>query len=63
MIIGVSFGDSDADNWKPEGMYKLLDWKKKNKKYKHGKACYDQQKQFSPSVLSVDGMMVKDALV
>ena len=44
-------------------MDKLLAGWEKTKKDKHGQACYDQQRHFSPFFLSVDGMMGKEALV
>ena len=40
----------------------LAGWYKTNK-YKHDQACYNQMRHFSPFFLSVDGMMVKEALV
>ena len=33
------------------------------KKNKHGKHCHDQEKYFSPFVLSVDRMLGREALV
>ena len=63
VIIGVKFGDAEADSWKPVRMDKLLEgWEKINKD-KHGQACYNQGGWFSLFVLSVDGMMGKEALV
>ena len=44
-------------------MDKLLSVWEKTKKYKHGKVCYNQWSHFSPFVLSVDGVMGKEALV
>ena len=32
------------------------------KKDKHGKHCHDQQKMFSPFIISVDGMLGREAL-
>ena len=46
-----------------KGMDKLLDFWEKTNKEKHGQACYDKWKYFSLLVLSVDGMMGKEALV
>ena len=62
-IIVVRIGDADTDTWKSEGMDKMLNWRKKTKKDKHGQACYNQRKHFSPFVLSVDGTMGKELLV
>ena len=44
-------------------MDKLLAGWDKIKKDKHGQAFYNQRKNISPFVLSVDGMMGKEALV
>ena len=56
-IIDIKLGDTDADSYKYEPMVVLLArWETTNKD-KHGKHCNDQQKQFSPFVLSVDGML------
>ena len=57
------FGDADAETCKPVRMGKLLAGWEKTKKDKHGHACYDKRRNFSPLVLSVDGMMGKEALV
>ena len=62
-ITDVRFGDADADTCKPEGMDKLLDQWGKTKKDKRGHHCYDKRKHFSLFVLSVYGMMGKEALV
>ena len=62
-IIDVKFGDADADSYKYEPMAALLARWETIKKDKHGKHCHDQQKQFSPFVLSVDGMLGREALV
>ena len=44
-------------------MDKLLDHWEGEKKDKHGNHCHKQQKHFSPFVLSVDGMLGKEALI
>ena len=44
-------------------MDKLLAWWGEIKKYKHGEACCNQQKHFSPFVVSVDGILVKEVPV
>ena len=41
----------------------LLDQWEKIKKDNHGKHCHNQLKQFSTFVLSVDGMLGREALV
>ena len=62
-IIDVKLGDADTDTYKYEPMASLLDrWEKINK-YKHGKHCHDQWKQFSPFVLSVERVLGREALV
>ena len=62
-IIGVKLGDADADSYKYEPMENLLDcWETINKDT-HGKHCNDQRKHFSPFVLSVYGILGREALV
>ena len=58
-IIGVRFGDLDADVYRKEPMENLLDRWRKEKKYKHSKHCHKQRKHFSPFVFSVDCMLRK----
>ena len=62
-IIDVRFGDDDAETWKPEARDDLLARWEKIKKDKHGQHYNNQGKHFSPFVLSVDGMMGKEAQV
>ena len=61
-IIDVTLGDADADSYRFESMAALLAQWNKIKKDKHGKHCHDQQKHFYPFVLSVDGMLGREAL-
>ena len=61
-IIDVKLGDADVDTYKYEPMTGLLVRWEKIKKYKHGKYCHDQRKHFSLFVLSVDGMLGREAL-
>ena len=62
-IIDVKLGDANADTYMHKPMKKLLArWEKINT-YKHGKHCNDQQKNFSPFVLSVYGLLGREALV
>ena len=59
VIIGVKFGDAEADSWKPVRMDKLLEgWEKINKD-KHGQACCNQRRIFYQFFLSVDGEVFK----
>ena len=62
-IVAVKLGDADADMHKYEPMTVLLDRWENIKKDKHGKNCHDQQKHFSPFVLSVEGFLGTEALV
>ena len=62
-IVDIIFGDADAYSWKPVIMDKLLAGWEKLKKEKYGQARYNQRRKFSPFVLSVEGMMGKEALV
>ena len=61
-IIDVRFGDSDADTYRKEPMEKILARREKEKKDKNGNNCHE--KRISPLfVLSLDGMLEKEALV
>ena len=44
-------------------MVTLLDWLEKIKRYKHGNNCHKKWKHISRFVLSVDGMLGREALV
>ena len=56
-------GDTDWENHKKETMKRLMDWWEKNKKDKHGGNCHDQCQKFSSFVLSVDGIIGREAQV
>ena len=62
-IIDVRLGNADADSYKYEPMAALRAWRETRKKNKDGKDCHNQQKVFSPFVLSVNGMLGKESLV
>ena len=62
-IIDVKLGDAGADSYKYEPMSALLAQWETIKNYKHGKHCHNQRKHFSPFVISVSGMLRRDALV
>ena len=63
VITDVKLDNSDADTYIFEPMEALLyRWEKINK-YKHGKHCQDQQKHFSPIIISVNGMLGRESLV
>ena len=55
--------DSDAYSYKYEPMAALLAQLETIKKDNHGKHCHDHQKYFSPFVISMDGMIGREALV
>ena len=55
------FGYAEAETWKPVIMDKLLVGWDKIKREKHGQACYDQRRHFSPSNFLVDRIMGKEA--
>ena len=61
-IIYVKIGDADVDTYKYEPMTVLLARWKNIKKDKHGKHCHEQRKHFLPFVLSVYGMLGREAL-
>ena len=62
-IIDVKLGDSDADSYKYEPMAALLARWETIKNDKHCKHCHNQRKHFSPFVLSVGGILGREALV
>ena len=64
-IIDVKLGDADADTYKYkyEPMTSLLARWENIKKDKHGKHCNDQRRYVSLFVLSVDGIIGREALV
>ena len=60
-IIGVKRGDSDADMYKYEPMTALMVRWDNIKKDTHSNDCHNQRKYCSPFVLSVDGMLGREA--
>ena len=62
-IVEVKLGDADADTYKYDPMTSLLARWENIKKDEHGKHCHDQRKQFLPFVLSVEGILGREALV
>ena len=62
-IINIKLGDSDVDTYNYEPMTALLARWEKIKKDKHGRHWHDQQKRFSPFVLSVEVILRREALV
>ena len=61
-IIDARSCDADADSYKYEKMSALLARWETIKKDKNGKHYHDQQKHFSSFVLSVGGMLGREAL-
>ena len=61
-IIDVKLGDSDVDTYKYYPMTALLVRWETIKNNNHDEHCHNQRKIFSPFVLSVDGMLVREAL-
>ena len=61
-IIDIKLGDADTDSYKYEPMEVLLSRQETIKKDKHGKICHDQRKFVLPFVISVDGMLQREAL-
>ena len=61
-IIDIKLGNSDTDYYKYELMTELLALWETIKKDKHDKHCNDQGKHFSPFVISLGGMIGKEAL-
>ena len=62
-IIDAKIRDTDAYMYKYDPTASILARKENIKKYKHVKHCNDQQKHFLPFVISVDGMLGREALV
>ena len=62
-MIDVKLGDADAETYNYEPMKSLPSRWENTKKDKHGKHCHNKQKLFLPFVLSVDGILGKEALV
>ena len=61
-IIDVKLDDTDSYSYEYEPMTALLARWETIKKEKHGKHCHNQRKIFSPFVLSVDGILGREAL-
>ena len=61
--IDVKLGDADVDTYKYEPMTALLDRWETIKKDKHGKHYHNQRKHFSSFVLSLYGILCREALV
>ena len=62
-IIDVKLGDSEADANKYEPIVALLAWWETIKNNNNGKHCNNQRKQFSPFVISMDGILGRKDLV
>ena len=62
-IIDVKISDADMDSYKYEPMAALLARWEIIKKYNHGNNCHNQRKHFSSFVISMDGILVREALV
>ena len=61
-IIDVKLVDADADTYKYDPITSLLNMWENIKKDKHGNHCHNQRKYFLLFVLSVDGMLGREAL-
>ena len=57
------FGDADAETYVKEGMDTLFPGWEQIKRDKYERHCHEKWKHFSPFILSVDGMMGKEAQV
>ena len=62
-IVDVKLVDADTDTYKYEPTPALPDRWENIKKDNHGNHCHNQLKHFPPFVISVDGMIGKEALV
>ena len=62
-IVVVRVGGSDCETHKKEPMKPLLDqWEKENTD-KHSGNCHEKWKHLYPFVISIDGMIVREAQV
>jgi hypothetical protein len=60
-IIDVRVTDTDAPSYIKTSPAKALETAERAKKKKHLQACLDQRRHFSPFVVSVDGLLGKEA--
>eukprot|EP00957_Ditylum_brightwellii_P097022 7388363-Ditylum_brightwellii.AAC.1 len=60
-VIDVRITDTDAKSHILHPLETLLAVQEKEKKGKYLNACLEQNRHFSPFVVSVDGMLVKEA--
>ena len=60
-IIDVRLTDTDQPTYLTKSPSEVLELHEKEKKNKYAKKCLEQRRTFTPFVISVDGMMGKEA--
>ena len=60
-IIDVRLTDTDQPTHLPKTPFEVIELQEQEKKRKYSKKCLEQRRNFTPFVLSVDGMMGKEA--
>ena len=60
-IIDVRLTDTDQSTYLTKSPSEVLEQHEKEKKTKYAKKCLDQQRTFTPFVVTVDGMLGKEA--
>eukprot|EP00957_Ditylum_brightwellii_P163881 12476371-Ditylum_brightwellii.AAC.1 len=62
-IINVCIMDTNVKSYISKPVKTVLEKQEKDKKRKYLQACIDQRRHFSPFVVSVDGMLGKEAAI
>ena len=60
-IIDVRLTDTDQPTHLPKSPFEVIEIQEQEKKKKYAKKCSEQRRNFTPFVVSVDGMMGKEA--
>ena len=60
-IVDVRLTDTDQDTYLPHSPFDAIEHQENEKKKKYAKKCLEQRRNFTPFVVSVDGMLGKEA--
>jgi len=60
-IVDVRVTDTDAKSYRTSSPEKVIESQEKRKKSKYLKPCHEQRRSFTPFVVSVDGLMGREA--
>ena len=60
-IVDVRLTDTDQPTYLPKSPFEVLELHEEEKKRKYAKKCCEQRRNFTPFVISVDGMIGKEA--